>query len=68
MDNQDAYVKAAEIADRLLARGYPVLHFGACEGMIVIRFHGPRAQDIHAEAEDADFEGFSRAFEQAPAS
>lgn len=66
MDPRDQYQKACDIADLLLARGFPVVGYEAVEDMIVVRFGGPRAQTIHADAEGASFEGFSRAFDRRP--
>jgi hypothetical protein len=64
---QDAYQKACDIADLLLSRGYPVVSYEAVDdGHIVIRFGGPRAQQIHAEADQASFEGMAAAYDRAP--
>jgi hypothetical protein len=63
----DAYQKACDIADLLLSRGYPVVSYEAVDdGHIVIRFGGPRAQQIHAEADSASFDGMAAAYDAAP--
>jgi hypothetical protein len=66
MDARDAYQKACDIADTLLSRGFPVGSYEAVDGMIVIRFIGPRAQTVHADAGGASFEGFRDAYQAAP--
>lgn len=66
MNAHDQYQKAADIADLLLSRGYPVRNFEAIDGIIVVRFQGPRAQDIHADANTASFEGFASAYDRTP--
>ena len=66
MDPRDAYQKACDIADMLLARGYPVFGYEAIDGMIIIRFGGPRAQTIHAEAGPASLEGFIESYNAPP--
>ena len=66
MDARDHYQKACDIADMLLARGYPVKSYEAVDGVIAIRFQGPRAQDVHAEAGEASLEGFIAAYDRAP--
>jgi hypothetical protein len=60
------YQKACDIADMLLARGYPVFSYEAIDGDIVIRFGGPRKQEIHAPAGTASLEGFSAAYDGSP--
>jgi hypothetical protein len=66
MNAHDQYQKAADIADLLLSRGYPVRNFEVVDGMMTIRFQGPRAQDVHADAGTASFEGFAEAYDKAP--
>ena len=62
MNNSVAYQKACDIADMLLARGYPVVSYEAVDDQIVIRFGQP-SQQIHADAGAASFEGFAEAFD-----
>jgi hypothetical protein len=64
--HQDAYQKACDIADQLLWRGIPVKSYEAVDGMIIIRFLGPRAQTVHADAGSASWEGFLQAYRRAP--
>lgn len=66
MNSRDAYQKACDIADTLLSRGFPVESYEAVDDEIIIRFGGPRRQQIHAAAGGASLEGFIRAFGEAP--
>ena len=66
MDPREQYQKACDIADLLLARGFPVINYEAVDDQIIVRFGGARAQTIHAEAAGASFEGFAAAFERSP--
>lgn len=66
MNARDAYQKAVDIADVLLSRGYPVFGVESYDDMIILRFGGPRAQTIHAEAGPASFESIRDAYERAP--
>jgi hypothetical protein len=66
MNPHDAYQKACDIADMLLARGYPVTSYEAVDGVIAIRFGGDRRQDIHADAGEASLEGFQAAYDRPP--
>jgi len=62
----DAYQRACDIADALLARGYPVIQYEAVDDVIIVRFGGPRSQAIHAAAGEATAEGFAAAFDRLP--
>jgi hypothetical protein len=66
MDPRDGYQKACDLADMLLARGYPVVSYECVDGVIAIRFGGPRSQDIHADAGQASLEGFMAAYGRPP--
>jgi hypothetical protein len=66
MSPEVSYQKACDIADTLLSRGFPVKSYEAIDGMIVIRFSGPREQTIYSDAGEASFEGFSEAYGRAP--
>lgn len=66
MQEAEAYGKACQIADRLLARGFPVLGFDSVSDMIIVRFGGARPQTVHAAADDATMEGFAEAYERSP--
>lgn len=66
MNPRDQYQKACDIADLLLSRGFPVTSYEAIDDQIIIRFHGPRAQTIHADAGTASFEGFRDAYGKPP--
>lgn len=66
MQEAEAYGKACQIADSLLGRGFPVIHFDAISDMIVIRFGQPRPQTVHAQADEATPEGFIAAYERSP--
>jgi hypothetical protein len=66
MNSRDQYQKACDIADMLLARGYPVVSYESVDDQIIVRFgaHGRHhGQTIHADAGQASFEGFSEAFD-----
>jgi hypothetical protein len=66
MNSRDQYQKACDIADMLLARGYPVVSYESVDDQIIVRF-GPAGQrmgqTIHADAGQASLEGFSEAFD-----
>ena len=66
MNSRDQYAKAVDIADLLLSRGYPVRSFEVVDGIMCIRFDGPRGQDIHADADAASFEAFAAAYDRTP--
>lgn len=66
MHEAEAYRKTCDIADMLRVRGYPVTDYESVDGMIVIRFGGPRAQTIHGEAGECSFESFARAYDATP--
>lgn len=66
MDRRDQYQKACDIADVLLSRGFPVTSYESIDDQIIIRFHGPRAQTIHADAATASFESFRDAYQRGP--
>lgn len=56
------YRQACDIADILTGRGLPVVSQDSVAGEIVIRFGGPRPQEIHADASGASADGIERAY------
>lgn len=59
------YEKAVSIADRLLARGYPVVSFELIDygDALVVRFGGDKPQQIRAEIGSATLESFAEAYD-----
>jgi hypothetical protein len=66
MNSRDSYQKAVDIADMLLARGFPVIQVESLDDHIIIRFGGDRKQEIHADAGGASLEGFVEAYGKPP--